>query len=304
MKCLHPSIFNISAYGREYKAVPVPCGKCEACLYNKSLDWQNRIRVEHKHSSNAFFFTLTYADEYLKYHTYVDESTGAVYETPCVSRKDVSNFMKRLRKNIGVSGIRFFLVSEYAPLNLRPHYHGILFNLPSSNASFVRQMVEKSWGQGFVTTSKLTDGRIGYSVKYCFGNMDLPYYYKKPFVQCSKRPALGWQWMETLEKQMETLDLNKCHFHYNGFNFPVPRYYRDKVKRGMSEHERKDAFEDYLSVMPWCIPMTPEEVERNNYEILHGLSHTPTEYEMKVEKFLRNFNKSKKKRNLNKREEF
>lgn len=115
MLCLSPVL---TKYGL------VPCGKCMACLVKKQRDWTFRIEQEVKYSSSAWFITLTYDEE----HVPVDEELMV----PVVSKRDIQLFMKRFRKELSALGYscRYFICAEYGPKTLRPHYHGILFDLP------------------------------------------------------------------------------------------------------------------------------------------------------------------------------
>ena len=65
------------------------------------------------HEENSFL-TLTFDDQHLP----VDYS---------VSTRDMQLFIKKLRKQVQPKQVRFYLGAEYGDLNLRPHYHIILF---------------------------------------------------------------------------------------------------------------------------------------------------------------------------------
>ena len=71
-----------------------------------------------QHTDNAFV-TLTYADDQLP-------------DGNSLCPEDVTKFLKRLRKRIDPVKIRYFLCGEYGEGSTsRPHYHLILFGLPS-----------------------------------------------------------------------------------------------------------------------------------------------------------------------------
>lgn len=69
--------------------------------------------------SNSFI-TLTYTDETLP------RTTDGL---PQLSPRDLSLWLKRLRKEMHPLRLRYYGVGEYSPV-MRPHYHVILFGLP------------------------------------------------------------------------------------------------------------------------------------------------------------------------------
>lgn len=66
----------------------VRCGKCPSCVLEKASDWACRLSHELVTSSSAAFVTLTYDKEHLP-------------EDGSLVKKDVSDFMKRLRESVG-----------------------------------------------------------------------------------------------------------------------------------------------------------------------------------------------------------
>ena len=142
----------------------VPCGKCPACVANKSSQWYVRLLMQQRYSDNAVFVTLTYADEYLP-EPRIDEQG---YYNIDVSRDDIRKYHYRLRQSIGKEKsrrLKYFLISEYGPeptgssvygaIN-RPHYHVIYFNLDREDYD----KVTMAWNKGFVDFGELTEGRI------------------------------------------------------------------------------------------------------------------------------------------------
>ncbi|QCQ84767.1 replication initiator protein [Blackfly microvirus SF02] len=105
----------------------LPCGRCIGCRMEKARQWGLRCVHEAKAWPANFFVTLTYSDEFLP--------PGG---TVCL--RDVQLFMKRLRKakNSSASNpVRFFLGAEYGDVNLRPHYHALLFNVDFPDRVFL-----------------------------------------------------------------------------------------------------------------------------------------------------------------------
>lgn len=109
---LWPVVFNLNdGYGD--LPVQIPCGRCIGCRLEHSRQWA--IRCVHEaslHEENTFL-TLTYNNEY------VDPNFS-------LNKTDITNFLKRLRKNTGRK-IRYFQCGEYGEQFHRPHHHVLLF---------------------------------------------------------------------------------------------------------------------------------------------------------------------------------
>lgn len=91
-----------------------PCRTCEACRWKGSRHWCTRLVHEaHYYGIKTAFITLTYQDAFIPQFGALDY-------------KHVQRFFKRLRKSIP-NEIRYFGIGEYGDLNLRPHYHAIIF---------------------------------------------------------------------------------------------------------------------------------------------------------------------------------
>lgn len=207
-KCINP----ITLKSKEV----VPCGKCNFCLSNKRQDWTFRLKNEWKHSETALFLTMTYAPEN------IPVSASGLPEL----RKDhFQKFMKRLRKlqaKVNDKSLRYYAVGEYGTRFNRPHYHAILFNLDRS----LFNDINKAWTDGFTVVGSVTGASIHYVTKYVI-NKDINLVdQQSPFSLMSRRPAIGFNYVETHKK-----------FHVNGKrNFTMseghigrlPRFYKDK----------------------------------------------------------------------------
>lgn len=246
MDCLHPiylddpDFFEYNCYCRDngfgyrVKKIAVPCGKCPSCVYSTAQEWRVRIDEEFRNSTNALFVTLTYNDESLPL------SVGTTYSgervvVPSVCKRDVQLFLKRLRSYYNSDSIRYFIVSEYGPSTLRPHYHGILFNIPGFNPRNqkslckVSEIIGEKWDNGFVKCDIVNPARIGYVTKYICSTMDLPCEYVKPFRLMSRRPALGISYLDRLDR----IDWHKnnlaCYVPDGSYKLRMPRYYKRHI---------------------------------------------------------------------------
>lgn len=98
----------------------VPCRKCEGCRFDYSREWAVKIMFEAQMTNelvgqNCSFITLTYNDDFIPLYGDLDYFG------------DWTKFLKRFRKAIEPRKVRFYLIGEYGDLNLRPHYHAIIF---------------------------------------------------------------------------------------------------------------------------------------------------------------------------------
>lgn len=142
-----------------------PCGKCPQCLKAKIYSWLFRLDKELERSINPLFVTLTYNDENLRKHEYINTTTGEITETPTLHKKDLQDFFKRLRKAQNkaypnANPIKYYACGEYGTKRGRPHYHIIMFNIMDVN------LIQSNWGKGFSLSLPLTNGGTAYVLKY------------------------------------------------------------------------------------------------------------------------------------------
>lgn len=228
MDCFHP--LNLKDRG------VVPCGKCVACLLRRQSDWTIRLTQELRDSTSCYFLTLTYNEE----------SVPTFNGTNVLRKRDAQLFIKRLRKWIEPHKIRYFLCGEYGSKTLRPHYHAIIFNLPSEFAF----NVFKRWPHGFVSIATVTPARIAYVAKYCSCYTFLPSFYKdkrfRPFSLSSRHPAIGHSYLEDdriLSYHRETLDTT--FRQRDGIPRSLPRYYRDRIFDDQMKLDIRDRVDEY-----------------------------------------------------------
>lgn len=240
------------------KVMQVPCGKCLYCLSRRSLDWQIRLKEELKHSSSAWFITLTYADGCRPTNKQGIE---------CVSKTDVQRWMKRLRKAVFPSKVRYFLISEYSPNNHHPHYHLILFNFPTDKDIY--NIVVKTWRFGFVMADAVNNNRIAYVANYCLGPLmgNVPEGASKNFTLMSRRPAIGNAYI-TDKMVRYHCDGSKLYYRDNGTKTHLPRYYRDRL---LSSSQVITSTRAYLSQSS-SHGVSPYDIQRRYKEEVDAMS--------------------------------
>ena len=133
MMCKSPATIKITA-GMQVassiqRAALVPCGQCLNCRINQSRVWTNRILLEQTMHAESCFITLTYDDSHLP-------------DPAWVSKREIQNYIKRLRWNVAPKKFRYFAVGEYGHLSWRPHYHVIAFGL---DRSLHERQIRRSW---------------------------------------------------------------------------------------------------------------------------------------------------------------
>lgn len=209
MKCLNP----IKLRDKLGRLVEVPCGHCYQCKKTRSKEWAFRIMCEQLEHKNSVFITLTYSPECI---TYVPGATPPFYAT--LYPKDLTDFFKRLRFNLGNRKIRYYACGEYGGETKRPHYHAILFDVDYSDTS----IIEKSWNKGFVKVEDVNIATIsyvaGYVQKKLYGNDTYPDCIEPPFSRMSK--SIGKKFF-----QEHCEDIWNNGLHFQGYRIKVPRYF-------------------------------------------------------------------------------
>lgn len=214
ISCQHP--FHSKVNGVSYS---FPCGKCVICRSNRAKQWIPRIYFESLNQPCAFV-TLTYNEENLPRK----DGKGIL------DYRDIQLFFKRLRKSYSRKKLRYYGVGEYGPTTYRPHWHFLLFGLPSND--FTKSLIESSWGKGFVTVDKIHINRIKYLVDYInpyelhsdeIRGKEFP-----PRSYMSRRPGIGAAWL-TEQRAREMFNRFDTTLRINGTVYSLPRYYRDRI---------------------------------------------------------------------------
>lgn len=191
-----------------------PCGKCRACKLKKA----NEKMIISIFAANEFkkkgqFLTLTYNDE---------------HRPDGLKHSDFAGFMKRLRKNTSVNGVKMFVAGEYGETSGREHFHVLFYN-----HKFDIEDVKKAWRDpdthedfGFVYDGTLTPK----AMKYVSG-----YINKKGYDPGSgKRPPYGRSSCNLPDGLTGKEIVKMCEtgkIHYNGRNFSVPQNWRRRYKK-------------------------------------------------------------------------
>lgn len=138
------------------------CGCCAQCVATKSNNWVVRNHYEAMNCKKKCFVTLTYAENPI-----------------IIVRKDIQDFMKRLRAELAKSNIkiRIFYCMEYGEKNNRPHAHIIIYGWEDEtafyqdinkkgNIIYKSMLIEKTWGLGRTSYQKFSDKEAPYIALY------------------------------------------------------------------------------------------------------------------------------------------
>ncbi len=193
------------------KYIDVRCGYCYKCLSADRDEWTFRLKQEVKYSQNAYFITLTYAEENVPIRCIDTGETiigvkeymeGNLLNTetelqgiPTMYARTIKwehwqDFMRRLRKQTKKKNLKAYVVSEYGEASTtelkyrKPHFHAALFNA-------TEEEIQKAWkikndtgqivSQGFADIKDLKKkdktGGIAYIVGYTKKKIsNMPYY--------------------------------------------------------------------------------------------------------------------------------
>lgn len=227
-----------------------------SCRKNKLRLWQHRIMLESLKHKDSCMITLTYDEEHLP--------PGGSLQP-----KDLQDFLKRFRRAVEPTKIRFYAVGEYGEKSHRPHYHIAVFGFPHcEDPNYQRRtrkpcpcrrcvLVRSTWGKGIVdlgfssitkdsaqyvagyVTKKLTNGKDKKVKEILNGR-------HPEFSRMSLKPGIGAGIVEDI---VETLTTNAgaesiCRtgdvpisINHGGRSWPLGRYLRTLIRARLGFHE-------------------------------------------------------------------
>lgn len=236
----------------------VPCTRhCIQCRLLYAFEWATRCTHEASLYTHNCFVTLTYDDRRLP--AGYDVSQGLIY------RHFQKDFLDALRARCGgfdvvkhhKAGawdakhnkpypdfhrpIRYYMAGEYGDLNMRPHWHALLFNFDFSDKYYWRTSdngdliyrsptLEELWPYGNSDIGSVTFKSAGYVARYAnkkvYGDLaDKHYNGRVPeFCRQSRKPGLGSGWFDKYWSDVYPNDFVVV----NGRKRKPPRFY-DKL---------------------------------------------------------------------------
>lgn len=212
--------------------VRIPCGQCIGCRLDKARETTVRLLHEQKLHKSSAFLTLTYRPDKMP-------TSGTL------SKYDLQTFLKRLRKNHNIEGLRYYAVGEYGTQLQRPHYHVLLLNYdfvdkkiwqPAKRENdylYRSEALEKLWTFGHSSIGTVTKESISYVARYVTKKItgpqaDLHYSGKLPeFSLQSLKPGLGHGYFVKYGAEMLAHD----NIILDGHPQPYPRYYEKLLSK-------------------------------------------------------------------------
>ncbi|AXL14907.1 replication initiator protein [Microviridae sp.] len=257
--------------------IPVGCGKCPPCKKRRVDSWVFRLMQEDKVSTYSHFLTLTYDNENVP-------RTKNKYLT--LKKKDPQDFMKRLRKNTGIKGIKYYLAAEYGELNNRPHYHLIIFNVREESE------YDKAWQKGEIHAKPVSGNGIAYTVSYLDKKKGIPLHERDDRTEeySTMSQGLGKAYINDQTKRYHSENLERNYITLpGGYRIAIPRYYRDKL---FDEQEKTKQMGIIKNAMD-------HEEAYNRYQAeLKGLDYDDIKYEQGLHKRRQFERKNSKNRKL------
>lgn len=214
----------------------VPCGHCINCKKERSKAWAFRLMCESHNWSSSVFLTLTYDDENVPY---LGNPTPPYYAS--LYPRDLTLFLKRLRKSLGDRRIKYYACGEYGSTTYRPHYHLIVFGLDFTDES----LVSDAWSKGFIKLDPVNVQTInyvsGYVQKKLYGTDVYPDIVVPPFSRMSK--GLGSDYFKK-----NAVKIFNHGIMFQGYRLPVPRYFYRLIEGGkIDEFSLSDAVRKKIS---------------------------------------------------------
>lgn len=248
------SDMSFSAFKSKYgdNIMVLPCGQCVGCRLDYSRSWAQRAVLEASLHENNVFITLTYDDAHLPTKRFLDKETGELKDIGVLVKKDLQDFMKRLRRHFDYNGwcsdIRFFGCGEYGDKFNRPHFHVILFNCDFTdktlfkrhlgNDIYISQILDKLWGKGFASIGAVSFQSCAYVARYVFKkqigknrSQDLA----SPFVLMSRRPGLAKGYFD--EHKSDIYKTDAVYFDFGNVKSLKPNKYFDYLAASVIPNE-------------------------------------------------------------------
>jgi hypothetical protein len=167
---------------------------------------------------------MTYSDEKMNYSS---------DENGTLNKRDIQLFLKKLRKKINYEStkigkvpktIKYFICGEYGEHTNRPHYHGIIFNIPAYMDG--QKTLLQCWDNGFIMLGTVTPQSISYSAKYCINEISNFNEREKTFAMVSK--GMGISYVGRLKDWHNRNNVFYAHAD-GGKKVALNRYYREKI---------------------------------------------------------------------------
>lgn len=214
----------------------------------------------HPHSA---FVNLTYDDAHLPK---LGPLYGAQSDWPTLIPKHLQDWLKRFRKVIEPSQIRYFACGEYGDETQRPHYHAAIFNFPTCLRGRTRrrpgsnrpiwkgccsqcELVGETWALGDVDLGMLELHSAAYVCGYVTKKMtmrdDSRLLGREPeFARMSLKPGLGKGRLVEVAETLKRYSLDKTQddvpssLRHGSKEMPLGRYLTRELRKMVGRDEK------------------------------------------------------------------
>lgn len=239
--------------------IEIPCGQCAECRLNRSRQWADRCMLEAQYHQSNYFVTLTYDNDHIPTNEVIDPLTGEISHNATLVKKDLSAFMKRLRRAYEYAGhdnnLRFYGCGEYGSTTFRPHFHVIIFGLVlddlqlykvnfNGDRLYTSAFLNKVWKNGFVVVGDVTWQSAAYTARYImkkhFGKDSCFYedYNIEPeFTLMSRRPGIARDYYDDNKDKLFHDDFVSVPTHQGSKRIYPPRYFEKLFESDFPEND-------------------------------------------------------------------
>lgn len=222
----------------------------------------HRILLEASQFADNAFITLTYSDETLP-------------ASQSLMPEDLTNWLKRLRKQISPARVRYYAVGEYGETSQRPHYHAVLFGykncrLGQSRLGLMPRLVTErhkccpqcdliatTWQKGGIYVGAVEANSAqyvaGYVMKKMTSSRDFRLNGRHPeFARMSLKPGIGVSAMHDVADVLMRFNLDTSQpdvpsvLAHGKKHLPLGRTLRTKLRMmiGKDEHAPPEVLEE------------------------------------------------------------
>lgn len=243
--CLNPiRIINpkskVRIDGGENYVITIECGKCAECVYLKRKEARMRSYYQFKwtleNGGCIYFDSLTYDPKNLpRISDWIPEVKGTKLDSSCFRRKDITDYIKRVRMHMTRKGLdvkdklKYFVVSEYGSDKKyisdsgrirkgtkRPHYHILWFW--QGDWKDIVEASNEMWGKGRTDIGNMKKHvfKIGYHedfehmmsvctyvAKYVVKDLDYIKKVNKLLEKIEKKYNVDYETLEKVRKETE-----------------------------------------------------------------------------------------------------
>lgn len=271
--------------------VEIPCGQCIECRLQRSRRWADRCMLELGYHESSYFITLTYDNAHIPKNPLYDEETGEVYaENATLVKKDLQDFMKRLRRAYEYKGyenkLRFFACGEYGSQTLRPHFHLIVFGLKLDDLTLFKRnfngdnlynsaFISKLWKKGFSVVGDVTWQSCAYVARYIMKKhlgKDSEFYdiynIEPEFTLMSRKPGIARQYYDEHKDELFYQDFVSISTKDGGKKIFPPPYYEKLFEEDFPEQEVVERKEKRKQSKIDSINLQLEKTDKNYIDYL------------------------------------